>query len=64
MSKAGETVVVNDPVNFSCPFCVGSATASLDPPSVFHTMPMCAEFEKMDVVSYLRAVNARASDGN
>lgn len=64
MPKAGETVTVNDAVSFLCPFCSLTATASLDPPSIFHAMPMCAEFEAMDVVSYMRAVNARSGDGN
>ncbi len=64
MPKTGDTVTVNDPVNFVCPFCSLNATASLDPPSIFHALPMCDEFTNMDIVSYMRAVNARAGDGN
>lgn len=64
MPKTGETITVKDPVSFTCPFCSRTATASLDPPSVFHALPMCDQFQNMDVVSYLRAVNARVGDGN
>jgi hypothetical protein len=48
-------------VEFPCPFCGRYARADdSDPngtPFVIHAVPMCETFEKLDALSYMKAVN-------
>ncbi len=39
-----------------CP-CGAEIAVSFDPPGVLHGMPMCAEFEKREVLNYLQWVS-------
>lgn len=43
--------------DFICPFCGGDC-ALMDPPAVVHSSPACRVFIELDVLAYLRAVNA------
>ena len=38
-----------------CAFCGGKLAVSKEPPAVFHTLPVCAEYGKMEPLDFLTA---------
>jgi hypothetical protein len=40
---------------FPCPFCEGKFSASAEPPSVLHSIPVCAKFTELDPDKFLVA---------
>ena len=52
-------------VEFTCPFCskranAGEATTVRgNEPAVTHELPQCPEFQRMDALEYMQAVNTK-----
>lgn len=40
---------------FCCPFCDGNFSASIEPPAVMHSLPVCAKFVGSEPTDFLRA---------
>ena len=38
-----------------CPFCPGSYGATLHPPAVYHTLPVCAQYAAQEPDRFLEA---------
>lgn len=57
-AQAGETVLIEDKVQFVCPFCQKNASAGEtdNVPYVLHEQPMCKLFEELEPDVYLRRV--------
>lgn len=58
-AETGDSVTVQDIVQFICPFCNKSASTGKDDqniPYVLHEVPQCVKFEKLEPDKYLRTV--------
>jgi hypothetical protein len=47
----------------ACPFCGAKLAVSHEPPSVMHTLPVCATFSENDPTEFLRKVRLALQDG-
>lgn len=56
------TETVHTDLDFPCPFCGLQAAASYEPPAVYHALPMCETFTKLEPTEYLVACD-RARHG-
>lgn len=54
--KPGTTIrALNSVGPFPCPFCKGNFSAAEDPPSVMHSIPVCAKFVDCEPDAFLKA---------
>lgn len=44
---------------FKCPFCPGTYSAALEPPSTLHSTPICKEYLELDIIEYLKRARER-----
>lgn len=56
--KKSDTITAKDGVPFKCPFCEGNGIAVWEPPCVLHSEPPCETFLRLDVVAFMREMNA------
>jgi hypothetical protein len=47
--------MIDDSRYFPCPFCKGQFSASAEPPSVLHSIPVCVKFTELDPDKFLVA---------
>jgi hypothetical protein len=46
---------VHTDLDFPCPFCGLRAAASFEPPAVYHELPQCERFVRLEPTEYLAA---------
>lgn len=66
--KAGDKIILKDPIAFDCPFCGQSCEYGVLEPedldTVTHKMPACRQYLKLDGLEFLTAcVKERKKNG-
>lgn len=52
-----------NPGDFRCPFCGGTYTASMNPPSAMHSVPPCQQFIVLDPDKFLEQARINSPIG-
>lgn len=48
-------------VDFPCPFCTGTVSASVKACAVMHTMPICVTFDRLQPEEFMHACNVEVA---